>query len=181
MSRRGTPIVFADENLPLGSRVGSAEIRFAHLSDLAGQMLLITIGDNARREMIQQEALSMGLELTSFVADPANYFADPPGPGSVVLAGAVVNVGTVIGPGAIVNSSAVVEHDCRLGAYVHVSSGAQIAGDCEIGNGAWIGAGATVIPQLVIAGRTVIGAGSTVTRSISEPGVYVGSPARRIR
>jgi acetyltransferase-like isoleucine patch superfamily enzyme len=49
-----------------------------------------------------------------------------------------------------------------------------------IGNHVAIGTNATILP-VSICDHAVIGAGAVVTRSIAEPGIYVGNPARRIR
>lgn len=48
-----------------------------------------------------------------------------------------------------------------------------------IGKRVAIGTNATVLP-VSICDDVVVGAGSVVTRSIGEPGVYAGNPARRI-
>lgn len=44
-----------------------------------------------------------------------------------------------------------------------------------------IGAGAKVLAGVIITSNVVIGAGSVVTKDINEPGVYVGSPVKKIR
>jgi UDP-perosamine 4-acetyltransferase len=44
-----------------------------------------------------------------------------------------------------------------------------------------IGAGATVIEGRRIESGCLIGAGATVINDLSEAGVYVGCPARRIK
>ena len=49
-----------------------------------------------------------------------------------------------------------------------------------IGNNVAIGTNATILP-VKIADDTVIGAGAVVTNDISEPGIYAGNPARKIR
>ena len=49
-----------------------------------------------------------------------------------------------------------------------------------IGNNVSIGTNATILP-VSIADNTVIGAGAVVTKDISEPGIYAGNPARKIR
>ncbi|MFM4678117.1 DapH/DapD/GlmU-related protein [Aeromonas media] len=51
----------------------------------------------------------------------------------------------------------------------------------SIGNNVQIGAGAIILPGVSICNNVIIGAGCIVSRSISEPGVYVGVPARKIR
>lgn len=50
----------------------------------------------------------------------------------------------------------------------------------RIGNHVSIGSNATILP-VTICDRAVIGAGAVVTRDITEPGVYVGNPARKKR
>jgi acetyltransferase-like isoleucine patch superfamily enzyme len=50
----------------------------------------------------------------------------------------------------------------------------------EIGNNVSIGTNATILP-VKICDNVVIGAGSVVTKDISEPGIYAGNPARKIR
>jgi acetyltransferase-like isoleucine patch superfamily enzyme len=47
----------------------------------------------------------------------------------------------------------------------------------KIGNDVSIGTNATILP-VTICDRAVIGAGAVVTKNITEPGIYVGNPAR---
>jgi acetyltransferase-like isoleucine patch superfamily enzyme len=47
----------------------------------------------------------------------------------------------------------------------------------KIGHGVSIGTNATILP-VSICDRVVIGAGAVVTKNISEPGIYIGNPAR---
>ena len=49
-----------------------------------------------------------------------------------------------------------------------------------IGDHVSIGTNATILP-VTICDHVVIGAGALVTKDISEPGVYVGNPARLVR
>ena len=49
----------------------------------------------------------------------------------------------------------------------------------NIGNNVSIGSNATILP-IDICDGVVIGAGSVVTKSITEPGVYAGCPAKKI-
>lgn len=102
------------------------------------------------------------------------------GAGSVLMANAVLNPGAVIGKGCIVNTCASVDHDCQLGDFVHISPGAHVAGTVTIGNGTWIGVGASVIQCIQICGACMIGVGAVVVKDISQPGTYVGVPARKV-
>ncbi len=49
-----------------------------------------------------------------------------------------------------------------------------------VGNNVSIGTNATILP-VRICDNVVIGAGAVVTKDITEPGIYVGNPARKIR
>lgn len=101
--------------------------------------------------------------------------------GSVVMDGAIINAGASVGFGCIVNTHATIEHDVILGDWVHVAPGATISGGVAVGGYSMIGAGAIIIEGRTVAADTIIGAGATVVRDLTEPGVYVGTPARRIR
>jgi acetyltransferase-like isoleucine patch superfamily enzyme len=50
----------------------------------------------------------------------------------------------------------------------------------NIGNHVSIGSNATILP-VEICDHVVIGAGSVVTKDISESGIYVGNPAKKIK
>lgn len=50
----------------------------------------------------------------------------------------------------------------------------------KIGNHVSIGSNSTILP-VEICDHVVIGAGAVVTKNISEPGVYVGNPAKKIK
>lgn len=49
-----------------------------------------------------------------------------------------------------------------------------------IGNGVSIGSNATILP-VRICDNVVIAAGAVVTKNITEPGIYVGNPAKKLR
>lgn len=103
------------------------------------------------------------------------------GEGAVVMDGAVINSGATIGRGVIVNTNSTVEHDVVLEDWVHVAPGATISGGVTVGRFSMIGAGATIIEGIKIAVGCMVGAGATVVHHLTEPGVYVGSPARRMK
>jgi acetyltransferase-like isoleucine patch superfamily enzyme len=50
----------------------------------------------------------------------------------------------------------------------------------SIGNNVSIGSNATILP-VKITNNVVIGAGAVVTKNITEPGVYAGNPAKKIK
>ncbi len=50
-----------------------------------------------------------------------------------------------------------------------------------IRRGSWIGSGATIMPGVTIGEGCVIGTNSLVDRSTEADGLYVGTPAKRVR
>ena len=59
--------------------------------------------------------------------------------------------------------------------------GRDIERPVRIERGCWIGVGVTILPGVTIAEGCVIGAGSVVPRPTMPNGLYLGSPARRVR
>jgi len=93
----------------------------------------------------------------------------------------IMRLGARIGRGAILNSNCTVEHDTQIGDWVHVAPGVTISGGVTVGPLSMIGVGAVIIEGKRIANGCIIGAGAVVVHDLTEPGVYVGCPARRIR
>ena len=112
---------------------------------------------------------------------------------AVVDATAEVLPGTWIGPFASLFYQSMVGKDCMIAPYSMISHktqighnclinpGSIIAGSTKIGNRCTLGLRSTVIDKLDICDQVYIGAGSMITKSISEPGRFVGNPARRVQ
>ena len=138
----------------------------------------VSVG-NARHKLFEKIKAS-GLEPAAVVS-PDAYVARSASVGAGTLIGrmAVVQPGASIGENTIINSRAIVEHDARVGRDVHVSTGAILNGGVVIGDRCLIGSGATLLHGVEICQDVIVGAGAVVTKDISEPGTYVGVPARR--
>ena len=100
------------------------------------------------------------------------------GPGSQVLAGAVLGANASLGRQTILNTNSSVDHDCRLGDGVHVAPGATICGSVTVADCAFVGANATILPWLTVGEGACIGAGAVVTRDVAPGAKLVGVPAR---
>jgi len=73
------------------------------------------------------------------------------------------------------------EHETEVGDHNHISVNATLCGRVKLGNLCFIGAGSVVIDKIKICDNVVLGANSVVIEDITEPGVYVGNPARKIK
>jgi acetyltransferase-like isoleucine patch superfamily enzyme len=85
---------------------------------------------------------------------------------------------TVIGNYVQIDGRVTVGHNTVTGDGTVIASGAVICGSCHIGKRCWIGANATIKQGVKICDDVVIGMGSCVTKEITEPGIYMGSPAK---
>lgn len=141
--------------------------------------VVIAIGNNRTRVALQQRFQAAGWPVVSIIHPAAviSPFAQI-GSGSVVFAGAVVNIDAHVGDAAIINSGAIVEHDCVLGLGVHVSPQAALAGNVTVGDFSWIGIGSSVRQQVHIGSGVTVGAGAAVIGDVGDGHTVVGVPAR---
>ena len=68
-----------------------------------------------------------------------------------------------------------------IGNNCHIAPNSTICGRVQISNNVFIGAGVVIIDKVKICEQVTIGAGSLVLKDITEPGVYVGNPIRKIK
>ena len=107
-----------------------------------GAWFIIGIGNAAVRRRVAE-----GMEGVQWYTaiHPAAVVSDmnvSVGPGTAVMAGAVINPGACVGAHCIINTAAVVEHDNLIGDYTHISVGARLAGTVTVGPDTWVGIGA---------------------------------------
>lgn len=68
----------------------------------------------------------------------------------------------------------------QVGSIGH-RAGKGFAKPIVIEDGCWIGANVTILPGVTIGKGCIIGAGTLVTKDCEPNGLYVGTPAKRIR
>jgi len=127
----------------------------------------------------------------------------------VNLYGCVIGDDCFIGPFVEIQRDVVVGKRCRIQSHAFICELVEIGNDCFISHGAmfindlfsiggpakgrrdlWrttrignhvsVGTNTTILP-VTICDHVVVGAGSVVTKNITEPGIYVGNPARLLR
>ena len=162
----GYPVLGTRADLP---RLISAQLRHA----------IVAIGDNADRAAVATHLDQLGWSLVSAVHPRASIGRGVNiGPGTVVMAGCVVNADAYLGAQVIVNTGATVDHDCRIEDGVHIAPGCHLCGNVGVGQGSLLGAGATVTPGVRIGNKAIVGAGSTVIHDVADETRVSGSPAR---
>lgn len=142
---------------------------------------IIAIGDNEKRKNKFEEIINWA-NLIPVVSNRATL-----GQNCTIKSGSLVAHSCHIGPEAyidentIINTAAVIEHETIIGKHCHVGPNASISGRSKINDMVFIGVGVTVIDKVNICSNVIVGAGATVIEDIVCPGVYVGTPARRIK
>lgn len=112
-------------------------------------------------------------------------------PGRITIgSGCFINNGCILDPGtaliSIGDRVAIAPRVILVGNSHEIGrpssrAGKMVSADIRIGDGCWLGTNVIVMPGVTIASGCIIGAGSVVTRDTVPDGVYVGSPARRVR
>ncbi|MCK6604153.1 MAG: acetyltransferase [Ignavibacteriaceae bacterium] len=168
----GVPYLGSDDQL--GSMMEESDCHMAALG-------LGYIKINNHRNNLYNYAKKIGYTFPPIISKKSNI-SDYAiiGNATAIFPGVVVNPDAVIGTGCILNTNSTVEHDVNIGDFVHISPSATVCGGVKIGENTIIGAGAVIIQSVSISANTFIGAGSVVLRSLTEPGIYVGVPAKKI-
>jgi len=101
--------------------------------------------------------------------------------GVVILPNSVISCDVTIGDFTIVDRAVQVGHDCKIGNFVHLSPTCVISGNVKLYSCVEIGTGASLKQNIEIAEETVIGMGTVVVKSITEKGIYIGNPAKKLK
>ncbi len=170
--------VFDDDPVKQGESLSGCPV-FGPLESLSAAERLpaiIAIGDNAVRKSVSER---FDLEWLTVIhpracVDPTAELA----PGTMVLAGAIIQAAARLGRHVIVNTAASVDHDCQVEDFVHVAPGARVAGNGHLETGVLMGVGSVSIPGIHVGAWSTIGAGATLVSDIPAGVVAKGVPAR---
>ena len=147
---------------------------------LSDYSLVLAIGDNRERAARLQQFSSAVYTLPLIHALAQVHDQAQIGPASQCFAGCYLGPEVRIGRNNLINTRAILEHEVQVGDHNHVSVAAVLLGRVRLGNFCFIGAGAVIRDSVSICDGVTIGANAYVAKSITEPGVYAGVPARKL-
>ena len=101
--------------------------------------------------------------------------------GSFIGAYSILTTNIKIGKHAILNRGNQIGHDCRIGDYFSAMPGAIVSGNVTIYDCVYMGTNSSIKEKISVHSLTTIGMNSAVVKPIEEPGVYVGSPSKKIK
>jgi len=140
--------------------------------------VIVAIARNDIRKHIYSKVSQLDCDLISVVHLSAQIAKDVTiGPGSMIMATAVLNPDVTLGTGVVINTGAIIEHDCVVHDFVHVGPGAVFGGAVEVCEDSLVGLGARVLPFIRIGKGATVAAGSVVIRDVPDGITVVGVPA----
>jgi sugar O-acyltransferase (sialic acid O-acetyltransferase NeuD family) len=103
------------------------------------------------------------------------------GEGSIICAGTILTTNIKIGKHCHLNLNTTIGHDCVIGDFFTTAPGASISGNNNIEDRVYIGTRSSTKQKLNICSDVTIGLNSGVVKHIDNSGVYVGTPAIKLK
>lgn len=143
--------------------------------------VVIAIGDPINRKKVAERLPSDTVFTT--IIHPSAILSKwvKIGEGSIITAGVILTYNITLGKHTHLNLQSTIGHDCKIGDYFTTAPGVNISGDCVFGNGVYFGTNSCVRQGVSICDNVTIGMGGVVLNNISEPGVYVGNPVKKLK
>jgi sugar O-acyltransferase (sialic acid O-acetyltransferase NeuD family) len=144
--------------------------------------VIIAIGDSLTREKIVKKLPSDTKYFTYIHPSVQIYSSDVKiGEGSIICGGSILTTNIVIGKHSHLNLLTTVGHDNIIRDYFTTAPGSKISGNCNIGKHVYFGTNSSVREKITICDDVIVGMNAGVVKNITEPGVYVGTPAKKIK
>ncbi|WP_087256923.1 acetyltransferase [Pseudoflavonifractor sp. An85] len=159
--------------------LGGTEI----LSSLNREVWVVcAVGAAKTRKMIIDKINNLHHVKFATLVDPSVISSDRVklGEGTIICAGTILTVNIQIGKHVIVNLDCTLGHDDIIEDYVTVYPSVNISGNVNVGELTELGTGSKIIQGVNISRNVILGAGAVVSKSLQEPGTYVGVPVRRL-
>lgn len=143
--------------------------------------VIVAIGDCETRNIVV-EKLPKSTKFFTHI-HPSAIILDPDviiGEGSVICANVVITTNVKIGKHCHLNLSCTIGHDTIIGDFTTISPSANVSGNCSIGSKVFLGTNCSLREKIIISDNVKIGLNAGVIKNISEPGIYVGTPCKKI-
>lgn len=143
--------------------------------------VLIAIGDGSVRDKIVKK-LPDWIKYHTYIDDSAKCFTNRNiGAGSIICPNTIITTNVFIGKHVHLNLNTTVGHDTVIKDFVTTAPAVNVSGNCVIDERTYLGTNAAIREKITITNDVVIGLNSGVVNNIVESGVYVGTPAKRLK
>ena len=144
--------------------------------------LMVAIGNSTIRKRLVDN-LPPSTQFFSFIHETAilSRFYSVVGKGSFIGAYSVITTNVELGKHTLLNRGNHIGHDSTIGDYFSAMPGAIVSGNVTIGNSVYMGTNSTIKEKINITNNVTIGLNSGVIKDINQEGIYVGTPAKKIK
>jgi sugar O-acyltransferase (sialic acid O-acetyltransferase NeuD family) len=142
---------------------------------------VICLGNPSYRMRFYNDLKGLGGHALNVFSEHSLLSDSELGVGNLILSYSLLEPSSKIGNNNLINCYVGIFHDVVIGDHNEIMPGAKLLGCSSIGSNCRIGSNATILPNVSICDNVIIGAGTVVINDITEPGTYVGVPARKVR
>jgi len=139
------------------------------------------IGDNSTRQKLVGLFEELNLNQLTIVDPSAKISRTARIAGSTYIGkNAILNAQCDVKKGVIINSQATIEHECIIDDFVHIAPNAVLCGNVHVGSATFIGANSVIRENQTVCSNAIVGAGAVIVKSITDKGIWVGNPVRKL-
>ena len=142
--------------------------------------MIVAVGDPLERKNIVENLPSNTKYFTLIHPNSVVSRYVEIGEGSIITPGTVVTCDIKIGKHAHLNLHTTIGHDCIIGDYFTTAPGVKISGKCHIDDCVYFGTNSSIRDKINVCKNVTIGMGAVVIKDITEEGIYIGSPAKKL-
>ena len=103
------------------------------------------------------------------------------GEGSFIGAYSILTTNIKLGKHTILNRGCHIGHDCIVGDFFSAMPGSIVSGNVTLGDKVYLGTNSCIREKINIGDNIIIGLNTGVVKDIKQPGVWVGSPIKKIK
>lgn len=146
------------------------------------ERIMVAVSDPKNREEVVKK-LPKETKFFSFI-HPTTLIMDDNieiGEGSFIGAHSILTTNIKLGKHTLLNRGNHVGHDTVSGDYLSMMPGSIISGNVNINNRLYMGNNSSIREKINICDDVIIGLNAGVVKDITESGVYVGVPVKKIK
>lgn len=145
-------------------------------------VMMVAVADPVERQKII-EKLPKNTRYFTFIHPTAQIMDKNVeiGTGSFIGAYSILTTNIKVGKHSILNRGNQIGHDTVIGDYFSAMPGAIVSGNVKVGNRCYIGTNSSIIEKIKVCDDVIVGANGVVVKDITESGVYVGVPVKKLK
>jgi sugar O-acyltransferase (sialic acid O-acetyltransferase NeuD family) len=145
-------------------------------------LMMVAVADSHDRKAIVDK-LPKETKYFTFIHPTVQIMDDniEVGEGSFIGANSILTTNIKLGKHALLNRGNHIGHDCFIGDYFSAMPNAVVGGNVWIDNKVYLGSCSNIREKIKITSNITIGMNAAVVKNLTEFGIYVGVPAKKIK